>query len=389
MSQQQLADLSALSVRAVRDIESGVVHQPRRQTVALLADALGLTSIPRRVFETAAGLGDAPDSELGIYLPRALNAMIGREGETDALVTALATGRDRITVISGMSGVGKTRVAMEVARRLAEQRKWQVVWVSCDQDADPDCDGLHERLTEAVRGMCRHGRSATSGLVRMISSDDVLLVLDGLADVGAIRSRLLDLLYARPRLRLLVTSLVPSRIAGTHTYPLRPLAVAAADCGLPEVTDLPAVRLLVERIGQVRPGFQPGTACTADLLRICQAVDGLPLAVETAAEQCAVFDPDEVLTSADIGFGPRVDEAMRRTISTLEPAHRGYAAALAAESVEWSRSIAAKRLAVDESAVAEFMYQLSVHGLVALARRSGGTRFRLFNVMRRYLVHEA
>ncbi|WP_285441168.1 MULTISPECIES: helix-turn-helix domain-containing protein [unclassified Streptomyces] len=120
LTQRELADLSTISVRAIRDLEQGKARRPRPDTVRLMADALRLGPRARAALEAAAQQGRAtgPGWAEPPAPPTALHAMVGRAAEAAALERELASGAERLVHVVGLTGVGKTRLALEVAERL-------------------------------------------------------------------------------------------------------------------------------------------------------------------------------------------------------------------------------------------------------------------------------
>jgi transcriptional regulator with XRE-family HTH domain len=117
-TQRQLADLSTVSIRAIRDLELGRSRRPRRDTVRLIADGLGLGSRERARLEAAAddlrliyGASFAPP-------PAPLDGLVGRDAEVEVLKKLLRSGGHRLVLVSGVGGVGKTRLTLAVADAL-------------------------------------------------------------------------------------------------------------------------------------------------------------------------------------------------------------------------------------------------------------------------------
>ncbi|MFD0568986.1 XRE family transcriptional regulator [Kitasatospora gansuensis] len=151
LTQQELADLSALSVRAVRDLESGRVHRPRRETVRLLVTTLRLEGARRAAFEEAAAAEPAEPAP-----PNSPFTMLGRADEVRALLELLRSGGQRLISLTGLPGVGKTRLATEVAERLRASG-WQICWHPGGRppSATPCwCSTAHRRATLASLNSC-------------------------------------------------------------------------------------------------------------------------------------------------------------------------------------------------------------------------------------------
>ncbi|MGO4630895.1 AAA family ATPase [Streptomyces sp. 2RAF24] len=132
LTQRELADLSTISVRAIRDLEKGKALRPRADTIRLIADALRLGPRARTALEESVSRGH--QSGAGRFLlpercapPVPLHPLIGREAEAAILAEELRSGAERLVTVVGLSGVGKTRLALETAARL-HANGFPVLW---------------------------------------------------------------------------------------------------------------------------------------------------------------------------------------------------------------------------------------------------------------------
>ncbi|GAA3040691.1 helix-turn-helix domain-containing protein [Kitasatospora albolonga] len=328
LTQQELADLSALSVRAVRDLESGRVHRPRRETVRLLVATLRLEGARRAAFERAAtenteGREAPPDP-----------ALIGREAELAALLGLLREGGRRLVTVTGLPGVGKTRLASAAA------------------------DRLH-----------RSGWTVNGAL----AAPDALLLVDCLQDGPPIA----ELLARHPGLRVLTTAAAPLRLPGERVLPLAPLPAPRPAPGA-DPADLlrqDAVRLFLARLQHVRPGHRLDPAEAATVAELCRRLDGLPAAIEHAAEWCLIQPPRRLLLWArqsplepadSPAAGPVLRAALHQSIGELAYAERELLRHLAGPGRGPGRSfeqlLARTRTPAAELATA--VHALLVRGLV-------------------------
>jgi predicted ATPase len=227
-------------------------------------------------------------------LPAATTSFVGRERQLEELVDLLAT--RRLVTLTGAGGSGKTRLALEAARRLEDAHRDGVRLV--------ELAGLGNAalVPDAVLGALgmrepTAGRSATEFLCVSLADRDTLIVLDNcehvVAGVAALVSALLP---ACPGLHLLATSREALRVTGEVERPVPPL-----DRPDPEALESPerlagydAVRLLVERVRDVRPGFRLSNGNAAAVARICAELAGLPLAIELAAARLRTLSPEQV-----------------------------------------------------------------------------------------------
>jgi predicted ATPase/DNA-binding CsgD family transcriptional regulator/Tfp pilus assembly protein PilF len=247
----------------------------------------------------------APLSAAG-NLPAAVSGFVGRAQELAAL-TELA-GAARLVTLVGPAGVGKTRLALEVATSVTGEYANGVWLVSLDPVADPRLVasavaaalGVREQpgqpLLETLINQLRH---------RCLRDRCVLVVLDNCEHLIEPAARLVDaLLGACPGLVVLATSRQPLRIGGERVWPVPPLSTpGAAAMSVEQLDGYEAVRLFVERAQAVRPGFALTAGVAPAVGEICQRLDGLSLAIELAAARVGVLSPAQIASRLDDRFG--------------------------------------------------------------------------------------
>jgi transcriptional regulator with XRE-family HTH domain len=303
-TQRQLADLSTVSVRAIRDLELGHSQHPRRDTVRLIAAGLGLGDRERARLEAAAGWQPSTD-ELREWFdaaravpPSALSPLVGRHAETRALLALLATGGQLVTV-TGPCGVGKTRTALAVAHHLHETDHMPVLWhtpAAAPGSWRPTmgADELSTLLRAELDALVAPIDVGVDELATLIGDRPALLVLDDVATVG---EAVLALLRDCPGLRILATARHALGVQCEHAFPLAPLAVPP-DTGGPSVAGLAAVesvQLFARYAVLSQPSFTLTAANTPVIAEICRLLDGIPAALEAAAGWLLVSSPDELL----------------------------------------------------------------------------------------------
>jgi transcriptional regulator with XRE-family HTH domain len=321
LTQEALAERALLSVRTLSDIESGAQRRPRRDTLESIAQALGVTPAERAALAAAAAVDAhavrfAPDADL----PASFPPLIGRDDDVAALIGLLARPEVRLLTLTGTGGVGKTRLALEAARRCASDLERETFFVELVPVRDPEAI-----LAAIARTVCG-GEPAhpEAAIAAALGARAALIVVDNLEHLRSGAPCLARLIAATARVSILATSRFALGLRGERLYPVEGLRRDDA------------VALLVERIRAERASYDPA----ADLVQLGEIVDRLdrlPLAIELVAPRTRVFSIPQLLerlatrlpllvsTSADF---PERHRTLRDTIAwtydLLEPREQEF-----------------------------------------------------------------
>jgi predicted ATPase len=258
--------------------------------------------------------------------------LVGREREI-AAAEALVAGGARLLTLTGPGGSGKTRLALEVAHRLAERHADGAVVVPLAAVAAAD---LVPGAVAQALGVREGAADGAGPAARYLAARELLLVLDNCEHVLDAAPYVAALLAAAPRLTVLVTSREPLRIAPEQELPVPPLSLPPAATSARAVGEADAVRLFVQRARAGRPDFALTDANAGDVAAVCRRLDGLPLAIELAAARARLLSPRALLARLDArpdGTGP---ELLRSDARDAEPRHRTLR-----DVIDWSYALLA------------------------------------------------
>jgi predicted ATPase/class 3 adenylate cyclase len=247
-------------------------------------------------------------------LPVKASSLVGRVQEVADLCQLLSREAVRLVTCTGAGGIGKTRLALQVAAEVAPAFHDGVVFVPLAPVAEPVLVLPTIAVTLGVRPSGR--QRIEDDLAEHLASRTLLLVLDNFEQVNAAAPAVTRLLERAPRVTALVTARAPLRVSGEHEFPVPPLAGEDA------------VALFVDRARAVRPDFAPSAAVEVTAAEICRRLDGLPLAIELAAARSKLLSPDELLARLSqsvsvLAEGPRDLPARQRTLrATLDWSYR-------------------------------------------------------------------
>ena len=351
LTQEELAERAGVSTRSVSDIERGLQQHPHISSLRRLADALELAPELRVMFltagqETPAAVGGPVLAAPPTNLPDEPTPFIGRKREIAAISSLLQQPPVRLVTLTGPGGVGKTRLALQVASTLHYHFTDGIFLVSLASLTDA---ALVPSVIAQTLSVKEQGRmSLTDTLRDQLQDRHLLLVLDNFEHVLDAAATVAQLLDAGRTLHFLVTSRIPLHLVREHEYPVPPLSLPAgypprgAGKGAPwQRVALPpaevlgryeAVALFLDRTRAVQPDFAITEDNAPAVAGICSRLDGLPLAIELAAARIKLFPPQALLQRLESRLQLLTGGA--RDLPTRQQTLRG--------EIDWSYSLLSK-----------------------------------------------
>jgi predicted ATPase/DNA-binding winged helix-turn-helix (wHTH) protein len=335
-------------------------------------------------------------------LPAPVSELIGRDDELREILGLAAA--HRLVTLTGAGGIGKTRLALAVARRLLPKFA-DGVWVA---ELAPLTDpGLVAGTVAAAVGLEQAaGTDSPERVASGLSGKRLLLVLDNCEHVIDVAARMAEaLLRASPVVHVIATSREPLKTEGEWTFPVPPLAVPARDAeDEDDLLRYGAVRLFVERARAAAPHFAPDRRSAAVIAAICRRLDGIPLAIELAAARAAALGIEEVAGRLDDRFrlltgGQRAALPRHQTLrATLDWSYellsaperiilRRLAVFAGAFSLE-AASVVAASLELAPAEVVDGLSNLVAKSLVAAEVDGAVARYRLLETTRDYALEK-
>lgn len=408
LTQAELARRVACAPITVRKIEADE-RRPSKVMAERLAEALEVEGEARDRFVASARAVVSParlpspvtsgDFGAGGRLPAPATRCLGREDEVADVLDRLdlSGGPARLFTLTGPPGVGKTRLAIEVAARAERKFDTPVVWVDLSTVTDPG--DVPARIASAVATPSAALVDVLDLAIHALQRSPALLVLDNFEHVLDAADHVQTLIEACPALVCLVTSRAPLDLYGEHVYPLGPLSLAPTG----DDDQAPAVALFVERAQEADPRVDLASA-TVEIAAVCELLDGLPLAIELAARRTRALTVGDILAGLRADDGPgsllvttgrgrperqrSVDGAVAWSVSMLGPSAQSVLAAASAFAGPFDADALATVASVARPVAVDAVDELVTNALVQRASSDPSRmRHRLLMVVREHGRH--
>jgi predicted ATPase len=232
-------------------------------------------------------------------LPVSRTGFVGREKEAAAAKELLLRQDVRLVTVTGPGGIGKTRLAVEVASDLIEQFPGGIHFVPLSPLSD---SGLIASVIVQTLGIREAGGQSPLEILKKNLQDSLhtpmLILFDNFEHLVQAAPTVAELLATAPNLKILVTSRAALHVYGEHEFPVPPLALpdSRSKLSMEVLSQYSAIALFVQRAVAARPDFELNRENAAAVTEICARLDGLPLAIELAAARVKVLSPSSMLT---------------------------------------------------------------------------------------------
>jgi len=330
-------------------------------------------------------------------LPLQLSSFVGREREIKSIADAL---RDaRLVTLTGVGGVGKTRLSIQVAAEVLPHYP-DGAWL-CELAAAADAETLVQVVAATLGVSPRPGLDLAASILEYLRTRELLVVLDNCEHLLDAAGRLSEgILRECSAVRILATSREGLGVEGEHLVALRSLGIPDPGAGRDAVAAADSARLFLERAHAAHADFELDDAAADAIAEICRRLDGIPLAIELAAARVVAMHPNEIAARLDERF--RLLTGGRRT--AVERHHTLRA------TVDWSYSLLAEREQtvfdrlgvfagsfdtraaeaitsgdrIEEWDVVDALADLVAKSMVTADRSTGTTRYQLLETLRQY-----
>jgi predicted ATPase/serine/threonine protein kinase len=274
-------------------VERCLAKDPKQRYASTRDLARDLAAVRDRLADTPARESETRPNNL----PAQRTAFIGREREAAELRQLLSRADIHLVTLTGPGGIGKTRLALQVAGEMADQFPGGACFVGLSAIAEHHL--IASAIVQAVGVRESGNTSPQESLIEYVAglSQPTLLLLDNFEHLVAAASVVAQMLDAGPKLKVVVTSQAPLHIYGENEFPVPPLALPDPKSipPLDVLSRLPAIELFVERARAVKPQFALTKENASAVAAICSRLDGLPFAIELAAARIKLLSPSAML----------------------------------------------------------------------------------------------
>ncbi len=334
-------------------------------------------------------------------LPHAITSFIGRDEEVTDVIHLIR--QHRLITLTGPGGIGKTRLALEAARKISGRFPEGVWLVRLAGLADPALVG--QAIGDALRIGTETHDSPADTLIASLRDSEILLILDNCEHlIGACASLAAALVSQCPKLRIMATSREALGVPGERAWTVSSLSLPPPSASFAELMQNDALRLFVDRVGWHQPGFALTPDNAEAIYTICRRLDGLPLALELAAARASVVslaqlasrldDALAVLTSGSRHM-PTRQQTLRGTLDwsyrLLDENERTLFRRLAVFSGGWTLDLAEAVCAGDglpAKRILHFHGQLVAKSLVQVTLDTETAHYRLLEPVRQYAMEQ-
>jgi non-specific serine/threonine protein kinase len=390
---EMLADIRELQKRLAIQKEIGSIrHTSSAAETEILPDTL---------------TADSGDGESLIGGRPGEASFIGRAKEIGELTALFRRDDVRLVTLTGIGGVGKTRLSREAARRLRPRFSDGIHFVELAAVKDPAL--FIPTLAHALALSESGPKKMEDALTEHLRDRTTLLVLDNFEQLIAAGPEIVRLLAVASGLKMLVTSREPLKLSAETEYPVSPLSMPppGVNVSAKEIGEFEAVKLFVQSARKATPGFQLSDDDAASVAEICSRLDGLPLAIELAAARTKILSPSEILAKLEnrlaiLTGGSRDLPARQRTMrAAIEWSYEllnqdekrvfaGLSVFACGFTFETAEMVIQRGSAIPpETDFLDVITSLTEKGLiVSLGRAGKEPRLRLLDVVREYASEE-